>query len=107
MLTIHCTLRARPENTADLSARLAIASQTYMRDAGTLSWTVHQSTSDLTAFMIVEMFADEAAKAVHEANPYFKEHNAIVKPWLVGFEVSLWRSLEGGYVPVEPVELKK
>ncbi|KAI8824783.1 uncharacterized protein EV422DRAFT_492354 [Fimicolochytrium jonesii] len=107
MITIHVNLRTTPAHIASLSYRLALASQTYMRDAGTLSWTVHQSASDPTSFMIVEMFADEAAKGVHIANPFFKEQDEIVKPWLVAFELTEWRGVEGGWVPTEPKDLKK
>ncbi|KAJ3291939.1 hypothetical protein HK104_005695 [Borealophlyctis nickersoniae] len=97
MFTIVCKMVAKPEHVADLSKQLAHAATVYSKDKGTIAWYANQHVKNPAEFVLVEVYESEADVKTHTANPYFAQHNAIVKPWVKSFELSYYKSCtEGG-----------
>ncbi|KAI9352645.1 hypothetical protein BDR26DRAFT_197926 [Obelidium mucronatum] len=78
-LIVHLYTKDDPAVIASVAAKLAEASQIYMKDKGTISWFVMQDHVDKRAFTIVERYDQES---IHNANPFFAEFGAHVWPLL-------------------------
>jgi len=63
-----------------MKAVLLEASQTYVKDEGTLNWFVMQDTKDPTAWSIVERYEEESSLKPHTENPYFKKFMEDIGP---------------------------
>jgi len=71
-----------PGKEAEMKAVLLKASQTYLKDEGTLNWFVMQDTKDPTAWSAVERYENESCLKTHFENPYFKKFTEDVVPLL-------------------------
>jgi len=56
------------------------ASQTYLKDKGTINWFVMQDAQDPTAWSIVERYEDQGDIKTHQENPYYKKFRELVGP---------------------------
>jgi hypothetical protein len=57
------------ESVEKLKAKLQEAADVYVKDKGTLSWTVLQDPKDKTKFALIERYEDGAAVKIHASNP--------------------------------------
>ncbi|GAA6008275.1 putative quinol monooxygenase [Rhodotorula paludigena] len=81
--TLVCHAQVKPDCVDKMVAELRKARSIYEQDEGTIHWFVMQDVHDATKFSIVERFEREDSQEVHLSNPYWKEFNPTVEPWLV------------------------
>ncbi|KAF7330954.1 Antibiotic biosynthesis monooxygenase protein [Mycena venus] len=79
-LVVH--LWTQPGKEAEMKNILTEASQTYLKDKGTINWFVMQDAHDPTAWSIVERYEDASDLKTHQENPYYKKFRELVGPIL-------------------------
>ncbi|POY76184.1 hypothetical protein BMF94_0907 [Rhodotorula taiwanensis] len=81
--TLVCHVLVKPEHVEDMRAELRKATSIYSQDKETIGWHVMQHEDDPTKFAIVERFMHkDSSQEEHLSNPYWKEFNPTVEPWL-------------------------
>ncbi|MFF2659128.1 putative quinol monooxygenase [Kitasatospora sp. NPDC058032] len=68
MTMVLAILRARPEQADALDAALREVAESTLREPGALAYTV--ARQDGERFLVVERYADHAAREAHFAAPY-------------------------------------
>ncbi|MFE7192617.1 putative quinol monooxygenase [Kitasatospora sp. NPDC057541] len=68
MTMVLAILRARPEQADTLDAALREVAESTLREPGALAYTVGRQDGD--RFLVVERYADHAAREAHFAAPY-------------------------------------
>ncbi|KAJ3373516.1 hypothetical protein HDU91_006459 [Kappamyces sp. JEL0680] len=71
------------------------ASNIYVADPGTLQWYVSQSETNPLSFVIVELYDNKQAVAVHQANPMYKRFGATIKDWVTRVDVQTYLPIPG------------
>lgn len=95
MLAVTAILHVKQEHVDDMKNLLVEASQTYLKDDGTLEWHVHQDKKDPQNFLIYELYREDAALDTHRANPFYKTFGEKVGGWVDQKTViSRWDSLD-------------
>ena len=95
MLAVTAILHVKPEHVEDMKKLLVTASQTYLKDEGTLEWHVHQDQKDPQKFLIYELYQEAGSLDTHRANPFYKTFGESVTPWVdARTEISRWNSLD-------------
>ncbi|KAJ6577618.1 hypothetical protein B0H19DRAFT_1120679 [Mycena capillaripes] len=77
-LVVH--VWTQPGKETEMKNLLLEASQTYVKDEGTLNWFVMQDAQDPTAWSIVERYESEGSVKIHQANPFYKKFMETVGP---------------------------
>ncbi len=94
MMAVTAILHVKEEHVEDMKKLLVQASETYLKDDGTLEWHVHQNKRDAQSFLIYERYRDDAALDTHRANPFYKTFGESVTPWVdQRTEITRWDAL--------------
>ena len=62
-------------------------------EPGCNRFDIHQEGSDPTLFLLMEVYADEAALEIHRNSPHYLQFREDVKDWVVGRNWWYWRFL--------------
>ena len=88
-------LRARAEVVDQLRDRLLRHARTSLElEPGCRCFDIHQETGDPALFLLVEIYADEAAFKAHQSSAHFHQFRADVRDWVVERKWWFWRKLE-------------
>jgi quinol monooxygenase YgiN len=63
-------------------------------EPGCRQFDVHQESSDLTLFLLIETYADEEALQVHRASPTYRQWREDTNDWIVERRWWMWSKLE-------------
>ncbi|BGO97296.1 ABM domain-containing protein [Rhodotorula toruloides] len=78
-----CNVHVKPAHISDMQSELRKAREIYEKDSETIGWHVMQHEKEEGKFCIVERFMHEgSSQQEHLSNPYWKEFNPTVEPWL-------------------------
>ncbi|GAA6052474.1 hypothetical protein NBRC10513_006757 [Rhodotorula toruloides] len=81
--TLVCNVHVKPAHISDMQSELRKAREIYEKDSETIGWHVMQHEKEEGKFCIVERFMHEgSSQQEHLSNPYWKEFNPTVEPWL-------------------------
>lgn len=78
------------------TAILAHAKTTLEREEGCLRYDVSADPVDTSAFLLYEIYADEAAFKAHREMPHYAEFAIMVEPWTTAKRVLTYTLLAGG-----------
>ncbi|KAJ7224667.1 hypothetical protein GGX14DRAFT_426473 [Mycena pura] len=82
VFTVVVHLWTQPGKEVEMKNILIEASQTYLKDKGTINWFVMQDAQDPTAWSIVERYEDQGDIKTHRENPYYKKFRELIGPFL-------------------------
>ncbi|KAJ3305112.1 hypothetical protein HDV03_002039 [Kappamyces sp. JEL0829] len=66
-----------------------------LREASNIYWYVSQSETNPLSFVIVELYDNKQAVAVHQANPMYKRFGATIKDWVTRVDVQTYLPIPG------------
>lgn len=86
-------LRVRPEVAEAFHRRLLRhAGISVAQEPGCRSFDVHQSRDDPALFLLLEVYADDAALEAHRAAPHYLAFREGVKDWVVERTWYFWNA---------------
>ena len=62
-------------------------------EPGCHGFNIHQETNDPTLFLLIEIYADQAAFDAHRNSPHYLQFREDVKDWVVDRKWWYWRHL--------------
>jgi (4S)-4-hydroxy-5-phosphonooxypentane-2,3-dione isomerase len=62
-------------------------------EPGCHRFDIHQETNDPTLFLLIEIYANQAAFETHRVSPHYLQFREDVKDWIVKREWWYWRHL--------------
>jgi quinol monooxygenase YgiN len=90
-------LRVQADAVAAFKARLARHAQiSTTQEQGCKRFDVHQDRSDPTLFLLIELYADEAAFECHRSSPHYLAFREDVKNWVVERTWWYWEPVAPG-----------
>lgn len=90
--TAHLTVR--DDVVEDFKARLLRHARTSVEaEPGCLRFAVHQETERPAMFLLIEVYADQAALDAHRDSPHYKAFRADVQDWVVDRKWWFWTAL--------------
>ena len=95
-IALFITFKAKPGARDALAAHLAAAGRSYSTEAGTEAFVVAHSLTDPDAVLVYERYADEAAKAAHEAAPGYAGIREKTGTFLAGAPAVVPMAVVGG-----------
>ena len=88
-------LRVRGDIVEQFRARLLRHARTTLQaEPGCHRFDVHQEAGDPTLFLLIEIYADEAAFEAHRTSPHYLAFREDVKDWVTSREWWYWTKLE-------------
>lgn len=63
-------------------------------EPGCLRFDIHQEAGDPTLFLLIEVYADQAAFDTHRVSPHYLQFREDVKDWVIDRKWWYWLSLE-------------
>ena len=86
-------LEVHPEAVAPCRDRLTRhAAISAEREAGCLSFDIYQDRDEPTRFLLVEVYADDAALALHRQSPHYLAFRRDVENWVVSRKWWFWNA---------------
>ena len=93
-MIIVAKLKAQEGKEANLESELRGMVEKVASEDGTVTYTLHKSSSDPTLFMFYEKYKDAEALTHHSGTPYFKALFGAVKPLLAApAEIEMYEEL--------------
>ena len=65
-------------------------------EPGCLRFDIHQEMKDPSLFLLIEIYADEAAFELHRTSPHYLQFREDVKDWVADRTWWYWNKLESG-----------
>lgn len=88
-------LRARGDAIEPFRARLLRHSRICLEsEPGCHRFDIHQDKSDSSLFLLIEIYADEAAFEAHRSSPHYLQFREDVKDWVAERTWWYWTKLE-------------
>ena len=72
----------KPENVEDFKKITLYNHENSRKEAGNIRFDVLQNNNDPTKFVLVEVFADEAAAAYHKTTAHYNKWRETVAPYM-------------------------
>ncbi len=97
MLTVIAKLKVKPDQTEafEAEARKMIA-HVRTNEPGTRTYVCHRSAADPTVYLFYEVYADQAAFAVHGGSPAMQAFFAAMPPIVDGRpEIEMYEAIAG------------
>jgi quinol monooxygenase YgiN len=92
--TAHLT--ARGDAVEQFKARLLQhAANSFKAEEGCFRFDVHQERDNPALFLLIEVYADEAALLVHRDSPHYRAFREDVKDWVADRKWWFWSSPNG------------
>lgn len=89
MIFVIATLKTTPENQQVFAASAHDCIAETRKEAGCISYDLHQSVSDANTFVFVERWQDRASLEAHFKTPHLAEWRATAGPLIVDKKIEI------------------